>query len=117
MAKSLDFRGWEAQDVVTAWDQHGSFEKCVANVGSLVNEPKKYCKLLQVASAKAASIVKTAKAKESKVEKKAEAPKQASPKGVFKKLAKLDGEELAWLRNYWKELYGDAYVESMLKDY
>lgn len=105
MAKSLDFRGWEAEDVVKAWGQHGSHEKCVANVKKLVNEPATYCKLLQVASNKAASIVKTA------------AVKKASPKGVFKKLAKLSDEETSFLKKYWTELYGAEYVESMMKDY
>lgn len=105
MAKSLDFRGWEAADVVKAWGQHGSHEKCVANVKKLVNEPATYCKLLQVASNKAASIVKTA------------AVKKASPKGVFKKLAKLSDEETSFLKKYWTELYGAEYVESMMKDY
>lgn len=109
MAKSLDFRGWEAEDVVKAWGQHGSHEKCVANVKSLVNEPATYCKLLQVASNKAASIVKTAAAK-------AEV-KKASPKGVFKKLAKLSDEETSFLKKYWADLYGQEYVESMMKDY
>ena len=105
MAKSLDFRGWEAEDVVKAWGQHGSHEKCVANVKKLVNEPATYCKLLHVASNKAASIVKTA------------AVKKASPKGVFKKLAKLSDEETSFLKKYWTELYGSEYVESMMKDY
>jgi hypothetical protein len=105
MSKSLDFRGWEAEDVVKAWGQHGSHEKCVANVKKLVNEPATYCKLLHVASNKAASIVKTA------------AVKKASPKGVFKKLAKLSDEETAFLKKYWTELYGSEYVESMMKDY
>lgn len=110
MAKSLDFRQWAAEDVVTAWGQHGSFEKCVANVDGLVNEPKTYCKLLQVASGKADAIVKTAA-------KKAAATKKASPKGVFKKLAKLSDDELSFLREYWRNLYGDEYVDSMTKDY
>lgn len=110
MASSLDFRQWEAEDVVRAWGQHGTHEKCMANVKDLVNEPATYCKLLQVASDKAASIVKTASSKEA-------AKKQASPKGVFKKLAKLSDEEASFLKEYWRNLYGDAYVESMLKDY
>ena len=109
MASSLDFRQWEAEDVVRAWGQHGAHDKCVANVKDLVNEPATYCKLLQVASTKAASIVKTASKEASK--------KQASPKGVFKKLAKLSDEEASFLKEYWRNLYGDAYVESMMKDY
>jgi len=109
MAKSLDFRQWAAEDVVTAWGQHGSFDKCVANVDGLVNEPKTYCKLLQVASGKADAIVKTAAAKKTE--------KKAAPKGVFKKLAKLSDDELAFLKEYWRNLYGDEYVASMTKDY
>ena len=108
MASSLDFRKWAGEDVVRAWGQHGSHEKCVANVKDLVNEPVLYCKLLQVASGTAASIIKTANAKKAE---------KTSPKGVFKKLAKLSDEEAAFLKGYWRDLYGDAYVESMMKDY
>lgn len=113
IAKSLDFRQWEAQDVVKAWGQHGSYEKCCANVNGKVSDAKAYCGLLQVASQEAGRVIKTAKLQaEQKV-----AAKEEVAEGRFKKLAKLTDKERSWLAKYWGQLYGDEYVKAMLEDY
>jgi len=112
VAKSLDFRGWEAEDIVKAWAQHGNLEKCCSNVKGKVNDEKTYCGLLQVASNEAGKIIKQAAAeKQEKVASKVEKTAR------FKKLAKLTEEERAALAEYWGKLYGDAYVKAMLEDY
>lgn len=112
VAKSLDFRGWEAEDVVKAWGQHGNFEKCCANVKGKVNDEKTYCGLLQVASNEAGKIIKQAAAeKQEKVASKVEKTAR------FKKLAKLTEEERAALAKYWGQMYGEGYVKAMLEDY
>jgi hypothetical protein len=114
VAKQIDFRNWEAQDVVKAWEQHGSLANCVKNVGSDTSDPKTYCGLLQVASQVAGDIlVKKAKAK--KPAKKAATEKPT--KGAWKKLAKLTEKERTMLEQYWRKLYGDKYVDSLLTDY
>lgn len=119
IAKSCDFRSWTAEDVVKAWDQHGSVEKCAKNVKDDVSNPKMYCGLLQVASQVAKeTIEKRANAKQGspKVAKKPEKSKVAQ-KGVWKKLAKLTEKEKKMLGGYYRKLYGDKYVDSLLRDY
>jgi hypothetical protein len=106
-AKSLDFRQWEAADVVGAWGQHGSTEKCASNVKGKVSDPKVYCELLKTAAGQADKMIKAAAAK-SKSEKKA---------GVFKKIAKMTDDEKSWLADYYGELYGKEYVDALLADY
>ena len=114
VAKQIDFRNWEAQDVVKAWEQHGSLENCVKNVGSDTSDPKTYCGLLQVASQVAGEIL-IKKAKANKPAKKASSEKPQ--KGAWKKLAKLTEKERTMLEQYWRKLYGDKYVDSLLTDY
>jgi hypothetical protein len=106
-AKSLDFRQWEATDVVRAWEQHGGTEKCASNVKGKVSDPKVYCELLKTASEQAGKMIKAAESK-GKAEKKG---------GVFKKIAKLTDDEKSWLADYYRELYGEDYVSAMLADY
>jgi hypothetical protein len=105
VAKSIDFRDWAAEDVVKAWGQHGSIEKCAKNVANLSNDPVTYCSLLKVASQEAAKVIKTATAQ--KVQKTAK----------FEKLSKLTDEKKAWLRSFWSKLYPASYVDAMLEDY
>jgi hypothetical protein len=102
LAKELDFRAWEAQQVVEAWKQHASVEKCIANVGGKASDPQAYCKLLQTASVMAEKVVKAAS-----VKKPAE----------FKKFAKMTPDEEAFLRKYYTKYYGKDYVDSLLGDY
>ena len=111
IASKLDFRDWEAEKVAGAWDAHGSFDQCVKNVGDNASDAKLYCGLLQVASDKAKQVM------EKKASKKAEEQKKASPKGVWKKLAKLTSKEHDLLSDYLKNLYGEEYVKALLSDY
>ena len=105
VAKSIDFRDWAAEDVVKAWGQHGSLEKCAQNVAKLSSDPVTYCSLLKVASQEATKVIKTATA--AKVQKTAK----------FEKLSKLTDEKKAWLRSFWSKLYPAPYVDAMLEDY
>jgi hypothetical protein len=110
IAKQLDFRSWEAQDVVQAWSQHGSMDKCVENVKGHTTDAKVYCKLLQVSSQLAKkSLTKTAKKQESH-------PKKAK-KGTWLKVSKLTGKQRSMLEEYYRKLYGDMYVDALLRDY
>lgn len=106
-ASSIDFRNWEAQAVVDAWNQHGSVEKCVANVGSKATDGKVYCELLRVAASEADKVVKTASAKKEQ--------KTAAP--VYRKIAKLTAQEQSFLRDFFKKIYGEEYVSALLDDY
>jgi hypothetical protein len=117
VAKKLDFRGWKAEEVVAAWGQHGSMDKCIANVTAAKNDkgdaactdPKLYCGLLQVASTEAGKMVKAAST---------EAPKTEQPKpSVFKKIAKLSDKEKSFLSKYYSKLYGSEYVAALLENY
>ena len=125
IAKQLDFRSWEAEDVVKAWEQHGSIKGCIKNVTKETSDPKTYCGLLQVASQVAGEImVKKAKATkgQAKTAKKniktsSETKKRDTNKGVWKKIAKLTDKERGMLKEYWAKLYGDKYVQSLLNDY
>lgn len=110
IAKQLDFRSWEAQDVVQAWGQHGSMEKCVENVKGHTTDAKVYCKLLQVSSQLAKkSLTKTAKKQKNQ-------PKKAN-KGTWLKVSKLTGKQRSMLESYYRKLYGDMYVDALLRDY
>ena len=110
IAQSLDFRGWEAPDVVTVWKQHGSIEKCMENVQKLASDPRTYCGLLKAASVEAEKVmVKVASAKAQEPAKKTAA--------TFRKIAKLTDKEKSWLRDYFTNLYGPEYVEALLSDY
>lgn len=116
IAKRIDFRNWEAEDVVKAWGQHGSIKACEKNVSSLTDNPRLYCGLLQTASGMAKNkLEKLAAAKKGKEKKQASAEKPA--KAIWKKLAKLTEKERAMLDKYWRKLYGDYYVDAMLSDY
>lgn len=115
VAKKIDFRNWEAEDVVKAWNQHGSVEACMKNVEKSTDNPKIYCGLLQVAS-------KVAQETLEKHAKKDAASKTAGKKtqqksGTWKVLAKLTDKEHSMLDKYWRKLYGDYYVDAMLSDY
>jgi len=110
VAKKADFRPWSPEDIVKAWGNHGSQEKCVAASKGLTNDPKAYCYLLQTASEEATNLLKTA-SKANKTE------KVAAPKGMFKKLASLPEKDSRRLYEYWKNLYGDEYAKAMLEDY
>jgi hypothetical protein len=111
VASSLDFRSWEATDVVRAWEQHGSFQKCCKNVAGKANDPRAYCGLLQVASTEASRIVKTAKLNAQK-----KTANSEKPQGRFQKLAKLSEKDRNLLASYWEKLFGPAYVKAMLED-
>jgi len=115
MAKSLDFRDWEAEDVINAWQQHGSFEKCVSNVQKLTSDAKTYCSLLKEASVVADKVIKVA-AQQKQVKTNA-ARVEIKKTAIFKKIAKMTEKERTWLRGYFSNLYGPAYVEAMLSDY
>lgn len=106
MTSSLDFRNWEAQAVVDAWKQHGSVEACVKNVGSNTSDPSTYCSLLKVAAGEAEKTVKTASVES----KEAKAP-------VYKKFAKLTGNERTFLKEFFSKIYGVDYVDALLEDY
>lgn len=114
VAKSLDFRGWNREDVVKAWGQHGDFQKCVANVAGKTSDPKAYCGLLREASVESTRLIKeaAAAAKETKT-----AGVEKQEKVAFKKLAKLTDKERSWLSKYWANLYGQDYVDAMMEDY
>lgn len=104
IARKLDFRNdWKAEDLVKAWNGHGSMEKCMENVKDQTSDPRRYCGLLQVASLKAEKVLKTASTKKEPA--------------VFKKIAKLTAEEKSFLKSYYRQLYGEGYVESLLADY
>lgn len=108
MAAALDFRNWDASAVVDAWNQHKTVEACVKNVGDKTSDPQTYCGLLRVAASEAGKIMKTAAA----------APKEektAAP--IYKKIAKLSGEEQSFLREFFSKIYGKEYVDAMLGDY
>lgn len=113
IAKSLDFRGWEAEDVVKAWDQHSSLEGCIKNVTGHADDPKMYCGLLQVAS----QMAKDTLVKKANAQKKHKKAEKSKSKGVWKVLAKLTDKERSMLDEYWRKLYGDYYVDAMLADY
>ncbi len=108
VAKKLDFRGWNAEEVVAAWGQHGSMDKCVANVNGKTSDPKTYCGLLQIASVEAGKMVKAAST---------EAAKAAPKPAVFKKIAKLTEKEKSFLNKYYTKLYGSEYVNALLENY
>lgn len=110
VAKKADFRPWSPEDIVKAWSNHRSQEKCVAASKGLTNDPKAYCYLLQTASEEATKLLKTA-SMANKTE------KVASPKGMFKKLASLPEKDSRRLYDYWKGLYGEEYAKAMLEDY
>ncbi len=117
MAKKRDFREWEAVDVVKAWQSHGGLEKCVANVKGEASDPKVYCGLLQTAASMATRVVKAAADKARAESKTARKPKTAGQTPKFRKLSKLTGKDLGLLKEYWTNLYGEAYVTAMLGEY
>lgn len=120
MASSIDFREWQAEDVVKAWKQHGSVEACIKNVGNDTDNPKMYCGLLQTASQLASEkLTKQAASEKAKKEaaKKEAAAKDSQKRGAWKVLAKLTDKERSMLDKYWRKLYGDYYVDAMLNDY
>jgi hypothetical protein len=120
VAKKRDFRNWEAVDVVKAWQTHGSLEKCVASVKGEASDPKLYCGLLRTAASMATKVVKAAADKaraKAKTGKKNDAGKTAGKNPKFRKLANLTGKDLSLLREYWTNLYGEAYVTAMLGEY
>jgi len=105
IAKELDFRGWEAEKVASAWGEYGTSEKCEATVAGKTSDPKKYCELIRVAANVATVKIASAK-KEEKV---------ASP--AFQKIAKLPAAQLAWLKEYYSKYYGEKFVAALLGDY
>lgn len=111
MASSLDFRNWEAKEVVSAWGQHGTVTACMKNTADSTNNPKLYCELLQVAASVATEkIQKTAKTETPKTEKVASGPS-------WKKFAKLAPKEKQLVVDFFSKLYGKDYVEAMVTDY
>jgi len=111
VAKKADFRPWNPEEIIKAWNGYGSQEKCVVASKNLTNDPKAYCFLLQTASEEATKLLKTASAKpegEKKV---------ASPKAMFKKIASLSEKDRSKLYEYWKTMYGEQYANAMLEDY
>jgi hypothetical protein len=108
VAKTMDFRGWEAKQVVDAWKQHGDVNKCIASVKGKTSDPKTYCSLLRVAAVEAGKVM--TKVAESK-------PAKATKTAEHKKFAKLTANEQAFLTEYFKKLYGEDYVKAMVGDY
>lgn len=117
IAKRIDFRSWKAEDVVKAWEQHGSFDACVKNVSKLASDAKIYCGLLQTASGMAKETLEKTADKKEKTETKKASLENKSKKGVWKKLAKLTDKERGMLEQYFRKLYGDGYVDALLADY
>ena len=109
VAKAMDFRDWEAKQVVDAWKQHGDINKCIASVKGKTSNPKTYCNLLRVAAVEATKVMTKLAAQKpaGKVAKTAE----------YRKFAKLTANEQSFLRDYFQKLYGKDYVEAMLGDY
>jgi len=122
VAKKADFRSWNPEEIIKAWNGYGSQEKCVAATQKLTDDPKKYCIFLQAANEEATGLLKAAaKAKKDEPEASEEDPKAeekvAQPKGVFKKLASLPDKDRSELFGYWTKLYGEEYARAMLDDY
>jgi hypothetical protein len=133
VAKKADFRGWNAEDIVKAWDNHGSVEKCVAASKDITDNPQVYCGLLQVASSEAMKVIKSAAkdcdCKPGKCAKDCDCgckEKEESYGGSacasteprrFRKIAKLTGKDLGMLRQYFGKLYGEEYVSALLDQY
>lgn len=109
VAKKLDFRHWEAENIVKAWNGYKDIKGCIVSVQGYVNSPKVYCGLLQVASQEASKMIKSAK--------KAEPKKKESSSNGFMKLAKMNKEQVQLLREYFEPLYGKTYTDSLLGDY
>lgn len=114
VASKLDFREWEAEAIVKAWQSHKDIKGCIANVQGQVNSPKVYCGLLQVASQEATKMIKAAKVQQ---QKKVEAKKEEASSVGFMKLAKMSKEQIQLLREYFEPLYGKKYTDSLLGDY
>ena len=106
VAKALDFREWEAKQVVDAWKQHGDANKCIASVKGKVSDPKTYCGLLRVAAVEAGKVMT-----------KVAAQKPVAKTAEYKKFAKLTANEQAFLTEYFKKLYGEDYVKALVGDY
>jgi len=105
-AKTIDFRDWTARQVVDAWEQHGSFDKCVANVAKTASHPEQYCGLLRTAAGMAKKVV-TASAK----------PKAAAQPVQYVKFAKLSPKQKTLVREYFSQYYPADYVNAMIGDY
>lgn len=114
IAKQMDFREWEAEDIVKAWGQHGGdVRTCIKNVTAFKgsDNPEVYCGLMQVAANMAAAkLTRTAAAGKA-----GKAAKTASRS--FVKISKLDDKSRAMLEKYFTMIYGKDYVESLLADY
>jgi hypothetical protein len=126
VARKADFRGWNAEDVVKAWGNYGSVEKCVAATDKLTSDPKVYCGLLQVASSEAMKLIKSAAKCDCGddcadgckcVCHEKEETACASTERRFRKIAKLTGKDLGLLRKYFGNLYGESYVTALLDEY
>lgn len=113
IAKSLDFRKFEPEKVVEAWKQHGTLDKCVANVKGKTNDPKTYCSLLALANKESLERVKNS----AKTAKKVEVKKAEEIKPFFKKIANLTAEEKSFLSKYFTKIYGQAFVDALLTEY
>lgn len=107
VAKKLDFRSWTAEDVVKAWEQHGTPQKCIENVAGKVSDPKTYCGLLQVAGSEAMKVVKASAAKQQKT----------ASASTFVKISKLSDKDKSMLAKYYTRIYGKDYVDALLEDY
>jgi len=113
IAKSLDFRQFEPEKVVEAWKQHGTLDKCVANVKGKTNDPKTYCSLLALANKESLGRVKNS----AKTAKNIEVKKAKEMKPFFKKIANLTAEEKSFLNKYFTKIYGQAFVDALLTEY
>jgi hypothetical protein len=114
IAKSLDFRKFEPEEVVKTWGQYQTMDKCVASVKGKTNDPKTYCSLLALANKQSLERVKTSSTAETK---KVEAKKAEEMKPFFKKIAKLTAEEKSFLSKYFAKIYGQPFVDALLTDY
>jgi len=116
IAKNINFTQWAyPKQVVDAWKQHGTVEACVKNVDGQTSDPRTYCSLLRVAASEADKMVKAAAA--AKPAKSAKKEEEASAAPIYKKIAKLTGEEQSFLREFFSKIYGNDYVDALLGDY
>lgn len=113
IAKKLDFRPWSSNEIVAAWGQHGSMDKCVVNVQGKTSDPLTYCGLLQIASTEASKMIKAASVAAPKTQASVAAPKPPQ----FKKIAKMTEKEKSFLSEYYSKLYGQEYVSALLEKY
>lgn len=78
-------------------------------------EVKEEAKKVDVKEAAKTEEKKIEKKEEKKVEEKVE-EKKADAKPQFVRIAKLTSKERRWLKDYWMNLYPEAYVDAMVSE-